>query len=473
MKKSKLLAILDQFSTAQHRQFGVFLQSPYFNKKDLLVELYHQIIQGIKKYQREEEATLKKEIFRGVFPKKTYKEALLNHLFSELFALVEQFIAQQKLEQEGIQKELLLLDYYLQHNLDKHYSYLIEKASKKLDQEETRDEKWYYQQAALSEIADRHFLKQQVRKFDHHLQEASNALDVYYLTRKMRYICAMLDRQKAFSKQYELRLKEEVVTQVVKPQYQDFPLIQIYYQLLQTLTQPEQALKSFYQFKDNLLEYYSAFNKMDAKSLFYFGINFCVRQFRLGNKAFAQDLMQLYQKGIDSGVLLEDGFISPWTFKNIVKLGLGLKQLDWTRSFIDEYGALLPKQYHSDVINYNLAEVYYYQKNLDGALEYLNKTKFTDIHYNLHSKVMLTKIFWENQSIDALEALLSSFYIYLKRQKEITKEMKVPYFNYIKCLQLMIKQEGRGRPDAIESKIKSTKLLTAKSWLLQQIHKED
>ena len=471
MSKSKLLHLFLSLETSDWRALTDFVKSPYYNKKEVLVRLFSLFKKYNAKGHLEKLFTDKQQLFRAISPNQPFKESVINHWLSDLYNLVETFISVRKLEKDGIAKEAYVLEYYLEKNLDKHYSYLFDKTQKKINTPQNEDHHWFYQKLRLSDIADQYFHSKKIRRFDSNLQDASNYLDAYYLTRKLDYLCQMLDRQKFFNKNYDLFMLEEVLSHLKENSYEEYPVITAYYYLLQTLMETAHVDDSFYRFKNFLLkERLSVENKIE-KSLYYFGINVCIRQFGMGNKSFASDLMDFYQQGIEKEVLLEDGFISPWTFKNVVKLGLGLNQLDWTKSFIDKYHNLLPPEYHSDVVNYNLAEVYYYQGDSNAAMDYLNKTKFTDFHYNLHSKLLLTKIFWEKEELEALDSLLTSFYAYLKRHQEIPKNDKIPYYNFIQIMQLLKKQKVNNQIIDLKGKINSTKILTSKNWLMRQIQK--
>jgi hypothetical protein len=106
-------------------------------------------------------------------------------------------------------------------------------------------------------------------------------------------------------------------------------------------------------------------------------------------------------------VLLERGQISPWTFKNMVKLGLGLQQYDWVENFVRNYSEKLEANKRTDAYHFNLADLFYHRKNYDEALIHLNQVEFSDIHYQLGAKVMLLKIYFETDATEAFLSLVS------------------------------------------------------------------
>ena len=106
-------------------------------------------------------------------------------------------------------------------------------------------------------------------------------------------------------------------------------------------------------------------------------------------------------------------------------------------------------------MNYNLVDLYYYKKELGKALEYLHKVEYSDVFYALNSKEMLLKIYYEMNEEEALHNLLASFRIYLKRNKLISDNIRLPYQNFISLLTQTVKSEPHQRSIIIE-KIKNT-----------------
>jgi 16S rRNA A1518/A1519 N6-dimethyltransferase RsmA/KsgA/DIM1 with predicted DNA glycosylase/AP lyase activity len=80
--------------------------------------------------------------------------------------------------------------------------------------------------------------------------------------------------------------------------------------------------------------------------------------------------------------------------------------------------------------------------------------------------VLLAKIFYDTDEEESLLSLLASFTIFLKRNKNISNNLKHTYLNFCQILiQILKKQETKIQK--ISSQIQETKLLTDRKWLLQ------
>jgi hypothetical protein len=183
---------------------------------------------------------------------------------------------------------------------------------------------------------------------------------------------------------------------------------------------------------------------------------------------YVAEALDLYTEGIESGVLIQGGHLSPWHFKNVIKLGLRLRKYEWTESFILRNNTLLAPEFRNDALYYNLAELYYYTSRYDEAMLQLLKVEFTDVHYNIGAKVILAKIYYETEALDALESLLHAFKTYLHRNKLIAEDLRRTYLNFISVLWQIIRSTPEKRP-AIHENVEKMHMLAEKNWLLRII----
>lgn len=467
MTNSKLILLLKTFDSVEWRAFEDFVKSPYFNKNKDLIRLFCYLQKQAQKDFAEADVQ-RMPVFAATFPKQTYDEKQLNYAMSQLLKLAERFIGLRRYEQsEGVLPQYHQLLEYIERDVDKNYQYIFQQANNVLEAQPRRDADYFFQRHLLAAVGDEHFARQNIRKYDPNLQAAADYLDTFYLARKLRYLCDMLDQQKFIQSDYQLNLLSEVKTILAKHPYQNEPVIDLYYTFLLALTEPK-AAPHFQTFTKKIQLYRVCFSPEEQRALYHFAINFCIHQIRLGAKAYAQELMKLYQEGVANQVLLENNQISPWTFKNMVKLGLGLQQYDWVENFVKNYSEKLEAGKRTDAYHFNLADLNYHRKNYDEALTHLNQVEFSDIHYQLGAKVMLLKIYYETDATEAFLSLISSFKIFLLRNKRVPKSVKLPYQNFVHLVQEVSKKRTEER-ESLEQKIQETKMLTDRSWLLEKV----
>lgn len=466
MQNSKLILLLQTFDASELRAFKDFVESPYFNKNKELVRLNRHLKKLASRNFPEKKLT-REAVFKAVYPGQAHDDKQLNYAASLLLKLAERFIALQRYERAGILPDYHLLSEYVQRGQDKNYNYIFQQASDRVEAIPHQDAEYYFQRHLLSEVADVHFSRQNIRRYDQNLQQATDFLDVFFLAKKLRYICNMLDQQKFISADYQLNMLNEIKSYLKKRDYNQVPAIHLYHLLLLALTESKPG-SYFENYTQELRRSVSCFSPGEQRSLYHFAINFCIHQIRLGNKKYAQNLMDLYREGVDNQVLLENEQLSPWTFKNMVKLGLGLGRYTWVEDFVTHYSEKLEKSKRTDAYHFNLADLNYHRKNYDLALQHLNQVEFSDIHYHLGAKVMLLKIYYETKETEAFQSLLSTFKIFLHRNKNVPGEVKEPYLNFVNLLHELYKS-GKEKHDVLRNKVQETMMLSDRSWLLQQL----
>lgn len=467
MDNSKLIKILKTFNTKERRSFYEFISSPYYNKNQELVQLYKYLRSvaptfPLKKIQRE-------KVYKAIFPKNAYDEKHLNYLMSFLLKLAEQYIGLTKYEQQHTLKAYHILSACNERQLDKNYHNLYKKAAQQLESQALRGADYYYQKYLMADLADQRYEIEHQRIFNAGLQEASDYLDLYFIAKKLQYTCEMLNLQKFLSVPYQQQLVTEVTTFLEQYPKEEAPVIRIYYQIYLMLTKAHNV-PHFNQLKKLLYQYVNCFTPYEQKQMYLHAINFCIRKIRQKEEQYVQEALNLYLKGIEEKFLFDNHHLSPWTFKNIIKLGLRLGNYEWTEEIIKTHYQALHEEFRQNALNYSLADLYYHKQDVEQAMEYLREVEFSDIFFTLDAKVMLLKIYFDEDEEDALESLLISFKAFLKRNKLISNVVRVTYQNFINILSQILKHPLR-LPPAIEQKIKETEFLTDRTWLIEVVRR--
>ena len=467
MQQSKLIRLLKTFTSGELRAFKDFVASPYYNKNKELIRLY-VYLKKLAPAGFPEKKIERTHVFHQLYPDIPYDEKQLNHLMSHLFKLAEQFIGLQKFEQDGIMPEIYQLNAHIDRQQHKAYQYTLKRTRESLAGQVYQRRATLLPGIPVGKPGRALFCQpEHIGRFDHHLQEAADRFDVFLLAKKLKYSCHMLDRQKLIPQPYEHHLTEELSAHVDARDFAQYPAISVYHTLLQMLTKGEDE-SHFVAFRQLIRSYQRNFPAPEMRDLYYFAINYCINQLRLGKQSYAEDLMDLYDEGIQSGLLLEDGSLSPWTYKNVVRLALNLQRFNWAENFVLEYNEKLPTAHRQDAYYFNLAILYYKKKDYAKALEHLNRVEFSDIHYNLDAKATLSMIYQETGETEALVSLLSAFRIFLKRNKTVSRSVKEPYANFIQILYQVNKYGAKRKAELLE-KVSDTKLLNSRKWLREVV----
>jgi hypothetical protein len=464
MQQSKLLRLLRALQPREQKSLLDLVRSPYFNRQEMLLNLCQYLLQHLDAPDRLD----REQVYAAIFPGETYDDARMNHLNSALLKLTERFCALENLEQHPFLLRYHTMDFLAERGLDKHVQYLYEQETRQREQNKARGAAFFLETFQLEKYQANRANLNAARQFNDHVQYATDALDRLYLTEKLRLTCYMLTSQMVIATPYNLQLVDEVVRFVeTHAVHDDVPVIRAFYCVFCLLTR-EEASADFQTLKTLLKERAADMAPEERAELYQYAINYCNLQILKARQGADREALDLYIDGVSSGILLENGTLSPWHYKNMIKLGLRLQRFEWTEIFIRENTALLEKTVREDAYHFNLAELYYYTGRFDLAMQHLNKVEFTDLHYNLGAKVLLAKIYYETDAEEALDSLLHAFRVYLRRNRLIAEELRRPYLLFIGMLDKLLKGQARSLAQ-LRAKIDNSPMMVEKKWLLERM----
>ncbi len=466
MYSSKLVDLISTFSTSELREFRDFVASPYYNKNEELILFYNYLKKIAPHFPAKKIA--RAYVYKQLFPAKEYNEKHLNYLMSFLLKLAERFVGLKQYEAIEQLKEYHTMSSFIDRGLEKHYEYTYKNASKKLDKLAFRNSDYYYQKYLLADTASQLFFKKKQRKFDQSLQQAADYFDLYYLANKLIYSCEMINRGNIISGSYDLKLLEEIKSYLSKNDHRDIPAVHVYHQIL-LMQVAENGDAHFKELKSLLKKYIDVFPLEERLQIFSHALNYSILQINRGNYKYIEESFNLYREGIDTKLLFENGFLSPWAYKNVIKAGLMLTKFDWVETFIKEHNELQPPNFRQNGLHYNLADLYYSKKEFDKAQFHLAQVEYTDIYINLDSKNLLMKIYFESNEIEVLLSAIAALKIFLKRNKVISEKVRNRYDNFIRVLSLIVKNDPKSKQDA-KKLLEEQVFIAEKKWLTEMIN---
>ena len=165
-------------------------------------------------------------------------------------------------------------------------------------------------------------------------------------------------------------------------------------------------------------------------------------------------------------------------YKNIVTLGLRLKSYDWIKNFIEHYQVYLVEHIRKNAYHFNLATYFYETGDFDHVVQLLNSVEFTDVYYEISSKYILMKVYYDLGEFTLLSYLIISFERYIKRNKAVSSQNRQGILHFLMVLKKLAKikewQTFKGNAFIIAQKNKLAILLEKKEpianlvWLKQK-----
>lgn len=466
MDNSKLVLVLKTLDKAEMRAFRRFLMSKIFNQRQPVFNLFE--------YLREELASSKPKldketVHKKLFPEKPYLDKPVRDVMSYLFTALEKFLAFEVMHKDRKNELLALCKSYRQRNLLKLFGTTSEKLLTMQEKSANRDIHFHQTNYELAQ-EQYYALIKKGRAQATNLQEVTQSLDISYFANRLRQSCNMLAHQSVYNTTYDFGMIKEIIKEVERQNLLHIPAINIYYYsyLAQTTEDNYDYFKALQQ---SLVTNAGLFDIAEMKDMYLLAMNVAIKKLNKGATELIPDMLELYKSGVEQKILLTNNQLSRFTYKNIIALALYLKHFDWVTQFMNQYTRMLAPDFRDVTYQYNLARQHYAKKEYSEALQLLFlQTSSDDVYVNMDTKMLLARIYYEQKDQDALDALVDSFKIFIRR-KQIISYHRLSYQNFINCLTKLATLNPYDKParSALVKDVETLEPLPDKLWFLEQL----
>src|SRR6266542_3878809 len=125
MNESNVLQLLSCFSKKEHKEFSKFIRSLYHNNRKEVIRFYDLL----KKYTLDKLPN-NEELFKVMYPKKSYRRNDINKLASLLYKLGKEYLTIAELKADKRSSKLFLLRRMNNHKIDGLFEKELEAAEK-------------------------------------------------------------------------------------------------------------------------------------------------------------------------------------------------------------------------------------------------------------------------------------------------------------------------------------------------------
>lgn len=465
MQKSVFWTLYTSLTHTEARKLLDFVQSPYFNTQPELSAAmqYFNECRFYLKVSPSKENTYKK-----LYGKGTYQDQKIRTLLSKLKRLIEQFLVVQNVLQEDNDFQLKLAQSLRERGLHKHFQKEIAVHNKKLKKGELRDAS-YLRQRFLNrqEYYQFYSVRRETQQIDMAL--LIEELDQAYYAELLRLACSQIS-YKAFMDDPKRDQQMQVALGFIQEKgWIQQPAIGAYYHTFLALSRPREP-QHFFALKELLFNLGDAFAADELRNLFLLSINYCIKRYNEGNQAFLKEGFQLFKEGFPRDLFMQEGYLSPFSFRNSVTLALILKDYDWVDQFIDQYAPLLPPDQGENLRTFSLARLAYERKEFEKAMELLSQTDYSDLLLSLAAKSIQIKVYHSLGEENLLDYHLKAMRAYIRRKK-VMGYHREHYLNLVNFTQKMLDTptfEKEKRSQLIEQ-VKETRRVAEKAWLLEAL----
>ena len=464
MKESTLVQLFYLLPKKERRALGKWLRSPFFNQKQEVIRLFDYLNQ----YEKGAVANLEKaQVFAFLYPEASYKDGKLRHTMSFLLGQIKQFLAYQKWTSGPFETAIAGAEAMRQYNQQTLFNKMVEEINTDLNQEAHRTHLRHFYNYQVNLEQYRASLKKSRMKAMN-LQQVSDALTTFFIGETLRVSCLMMAHQSVTTQEYQPQMLAEVLEKAQEAPFFDLPEIAIYYHVYRALSQPEESIH-FDRLKKLITTHWQRFALDEIRDIYVLAINYCIKKLNSGERRYIDQALDLYKIGLEKSILFENGVLSRFAYNNILIIGLMSDDFEWARNFLESYKEYLPANSRRNIYLYNLTIYHFKKQEYYKVMDLLQKVQFRDVLYNLDTRRMLLRSYFEIGAFDSLDSLLDSFIVFIRRRRDLGYH-KENFKNLIKFTKklLAIGHQKKEREQLYEL-VKNTSAVADKEWLLEKI----
>ena len=470
----KLTKILQSLKPDEFRRLKRAVVSPYFATNSRLLDLYNYL----KKYYPgfSEEKLQKEKLYKKLYPDKVFNDGVLRVLIREFTVVVEDFILMERIRKDKHLRKKMLVKEYGERDLFDYFKKGTFEIINGYGKDFIKDMEYYGERIDLYKDYCFHYMNTRTQRSDGSLEKLMDSLDSYFVLAKYRFVQMLNNENKIYKKKSKYRFLD-IVRNARDGFLMDNEMVTIY-ELINKLHNTSDE-HYFFELKKIFFPNIGKIRVTDCKAIFYFGLNFCVRQTRAGYLNFFNESFNWYKMGLENGLLLFNGKMREVEFNNILAVAYYLKNIAWAEKFIEDYVKYLEDEIREDALNYNRAKLCTLKGDFLQAIHLLSNYHY-GYTYQLRVRMELVKASFEQSLIDPqyfnfLHSAIEAFAKYLQRNTIRADAKTIPFKNHLNILEGLAKRvSAREQKETVaiwlEKKIQAKGNVALRHWLLEKVN---
>ena len=458
----KSFQVFSSFNSSELKELCKFIKfdnEKQFSELIALIEVYSSV--------QDNDRELSKElIFDHIYPGVCYSASKLRLLQSDLQKLMEKFIVWKSLDEESIQYKRELLSYYKARSLVRVFEKSLKNYQKTISNKHNLGLEILEEKLLLSEKSYDYAIENR-REATSETQELLTILDHNYLVRKLKFSCLAASQENVYNINFDHGLRDAALHHIDSNGLETNAGIAAYYYCYLMLSSQGND-EDFNLFSQHLQKESHRFSLIENTQLYTLAINFCIRALNQGKKWYGRKGIELYKSSLDLGILLANGRISKFTFRNIITMAVRIGEFDLAEEFIEKYQTLLDPLDKKEMVAFTNSLVLFSREKYQEASRILLQVHFKDLLFNLATKALQMKIYYELNEHLVLESHLDAMQIFLKRHQSLGYH-KANYLNMISYTRKLLKANSITKIEKLDDAVKSEKYLTERRWFQKKI----
>lgn len=474
-----LLQMLSVLSPVQRKTFRDYLQSPYFNTNQVLIQLADVLDKWLSGNQKKPLtlALVKEKVGIAESTVEKSLSLLLTHLrnFSRLEGM-------QSAQQSDFAPAL---DWICALRLDgklleiEYRKYAKQLASKPLSTHQI------YESLNLAHSRSKMYSEEPRKLRESLFSDPILQLEQFYVVSRLKYACARMIEWRIYGGDRPT-LNVDSLKQRLLDIGGQLTELGIAYEMTYSMLQADNpASGTVIQFLEYMREKEAVFSIEDTRDFYGYILNSCFRGVDLGQKEKSMLVFEVYQYMLKGGLLITGGRMKSAHFKNIVSIHMQIGKIAEAAKFISEYKHFVEAGEANSLVPYTLGVVAFYDQDYLNAIDLFRKVLAEnpeDLFWGVEARLMLWKTYFEAYDQlelpdqDEMQRHYDSFRISVARNKQLSDYHKACYTNFIRIFARLFHFMGSSRDkqnarklELLLAETRDLKEIANKGWLLRAI----
>ncbi|HRI60801.1 MAG TPA: hypothetical protein PK228_13780, partial [Saprospiraceae bacterium] len=410
MTSSLLIRTFKHLSSKDQRALCDFARCGIFNHRDDVIRLCDYLTANMGKPVPK--AFVAESLHAAAYPGKTFDNKQLRHVMSYVLDVVRRYLALTEWQTDDAEQQRCLVRALRNRGLDQLFEKEWQRAHFASQENPVRDARYHFKRYQLHQENLEHTARRE-RSARLNLQPLPDELTTFYVSEMLRHACTALMHQAVAGQAYRIDLLKVILEAAGQEEMLQIPAVAVYYHAYRMLESPD-AAEPFERLKVLLAEHENRFAPEEMRGLYLMAINGCIRHMDAGRRTYIREAFDLYKTALERDFLTENGVLSGFTYKNILRVSVALGEHEWAEQFLEQHRIALHPNERDNLYRYNLAYLRFQQHDYARAMPLLRQTEVDDPLNNLDARRMLLRSYYELGEWEALESLLQSFSIYLR-----------------------------------------------------------
>ncbi len=423
MEKTYLVEILTKLSSRQMKEFGDFVNSPFFNKNESTLRLYEYL--NSLHPEMKPELIAKEVVYRKLFGPAKYNDGLMRNMIFRLTELSEQYLAYSSMKQNEASHRGYLIKSLLDLGIERGAQRMINTSEKEISRRRIKDSRYFYDRFTLEGfrhiIYSRNFNALTIKdKPDKKMLDASNNFTAYSLMVLFQRFRYLLNKGYTVNSDFELNLLPYLMDYLKNEgrEHLEVKQISLLYReivLLLDNSREDILLELMNELRDNKLPIEDNERREGLTVL----INISIEKAYAGRSEFYRYLLEMNKYLISKDLYrrVDGGYFETESFTNAVTLALTEGELKWTKEFIENnYKKLAPDQ-QENIYNISYAKYYLRTGEFREAREHIRKVSLAGLYFKINVRLTSIMIQYELGNIEEAMTEIENYRKYVQNDK--------------------------------------------------------